>query len=230
MYNFYVLKGRKFINYKPTKEHYARALLRLTKEFDSYGDLDFQELKNDYPDKFKRFLYLLIKYVGCSFNSNKVYGEKEIREWFSFIETVSYMIAYMTPKEFAGMFPIEKTYDGAKYECKDYFYTKEYVADFGEDVQIGNDKVEEFLFAYQNWDINFYMVAWMGIVNRMHQVNGGRDMLVEFFEEQGTPLHTYHKEGNVLVDDETGERYEIRKPKNSLRKLFSVVSNEQEGM
>ena len=30
MYNFYVLDGKKLIDYKPKREHYARALERIT--------------------------------------------------------------------------------------------------------------------------------------------------------------------------------------------------------
>lgn len=139
------------------------------------------------------------------------------------IETVGQMTACMTPKEFSGMFPIEKRYDGAKYECKDYYYTKEYIARFSDGELIGDSRASEFLFEYQNRDVTFYMVAWMGIVNRMHQASGGRDMLVEFFADQGTPLHTYRREGNVFVDDETGEKHEIKKPRNRLRDFFHIV-------
>lgn len=70
MYNFYVLKGRKFINYKPQKEHYARALLRLTKEFDSY-DEDGRWLRDLYmnaPSKEVATLVMQINMNGIGFS------------------------------------------------------------------------------------------------------------------------------------------------------------------
>lgn len=58
-----------------------------------------------------------------------------------------------------------------------------------------------------------YAIHWMGIINQMHRLNGGRDIFVEFMEEQGISIPTYHKEGNYLVNNETGERYKVQKPK-----------------
>ena len=41
MYNFYVLDGKKLIDYKPKREHYARALERIT---DANGSYDLERL------------------------------------------------------------------------------------------------------------------------------------------------------------------------------------------
>lgn len=69
------------------------------------------------------------------------------------------------------------------------------------------------------------MVTWMGIVNRLHMLNGGRDITLEFFEDIGMPVHTFHEKAGYMVNDETGERFKIKKSTKRARKLFSVVSD-----
>ncbi len=223
MYNFYVMEGKKFIDYKPKKEHYARALNRLAEEIDSFACARYSELFQFYPDKARQYLYLNIKFVKHAFDFNKDYTAEEIRDWFVLIEGIGNMIGCLTPKEFMQIFPVEKDFDGEKYQCKDYFYTMEYISRLDSNKPIGKDNASEFLFEYQNWDINEYMSAWMGIVNRMHKLHGGRDITEEFFEENGLHIRTMKREGDFLVDDETGERFEIKKSENKLKKLFSVV-------
>nr|DAO59766.1 MAG TPA: hypothetical protein [Caudoviricetes sp.] len=146
MYNFYVLDGKKLIDYKPKREHYARALERIT---DANGGYDLERLWQERPDQFKQILYLSIKFIEHVFDNNSDCSQQETQSWFFIVE----------------------------------------------------------------------------FINQMHRLNGGRDIFVEFMEEQGISIPTYHKEGNYLVNNETGERYKVQKPKRRLRKLFSVVSN-----
>ena len=144
-----------------------------------------------------------------------------IEAGFDTLEFVSHVLRYFTPNEFMQMFPVEKDYDGHRYDVKDYFTTMETVRGIGIHNRIG-DRVEDFLFDYCNDDIDEYMVTWMTIVNRMHQLNGGRDMLIEFMEEQGMHPQTFHEEDGYLINDETGEKYEIKKPTQKVKKLFSI--------
>lgn len=50
-----------------------------------------------------------------------------------------------------------------------------------------------------------------------------KDILLEFMEEQGVKPHTMHSDGKYMIDDETGEKFEIKSPKNRMKKLFSVT-------
>ena len=130
------------------------------------------------------------------------------------------MIGILTPREFMRIFPIEKEYDGAKYEWKDYFYCMNYINEFGIDNKIG-DKAPDFLMEYWNWDINLYMVHWMGVVNRISMINGGKDIFLEFMEEQGVASH-FVSDGEYMINTDTGEKFKIVKPKSNVKKLFSV--------
>lgn len=222
MYNFYVLDGKKLIDYKPKREHYARALERIT---DANGSYDLERLWQERPDQFKQILYLSIKFIEHVFDNSSDCSQEETQSWFFIVEFINQMIAKITPRQFMEIFPIAKDYDGEKYGCKDYFYTKDYMAHLGYDAPIGEEKASEFLLEYWNPHIEIYAVHWMEIINKMHRLNGGRDIFVEFMEEQGLSFPTYHKEGNYLVNSKTGERHKVQKPKRRLRKLFSVVSN-----
>ena len=222
-YNFYVLEGRKLIDYKPKAEHYARAVQRhVNKIEEMFTTETFQDVKVKYPSEIDKTLFLLIKMLGKKDGEINRNDEALVFRYFSTISLISNLVGLYTPREFMRLFPIQKDYDGEKFGCKDYFYCMERINDFGIDQPIG-DRAPEFLMDYWNWDINFYMVTWMNVVSAMHFIQTGGDMLLEFFEEQGIHPHIMVKDGDYMVDEETGERFKIQQPKNQLRKLFSVV-------
>ena len=223
MYNFYIPEGKKFISYKPTKSHYTMAILRKNENSVEQTQQDIKAAEKGGPitDNLKQYVYLYIKLVSLLHDGWDINKPEVIEAGFDTIEFVSYMLRHFTPKEFMQMFPVEKDYDGRRYEVKDYFTTMETVREIGIHNRIG-DRVEEFLFGYCNDDINKYMVTWMMIVNRMHQLNGGRDVLIEFMEEQGVHPRTLHEEDGYFVDDETGEKYEIKKPVQKFQKFLSI--------
>lgn len=227
MYNFYVIEGKKLINYKPGYEQYTRAFTRVEEELEQKAEgISLEQLKRLFPELFVRSLYLFIKYVPVAYEKvEKSNLEEEMIQYFwAFIESVSARIGCLTPQEFVRLFPITKEYDGEKYGMKDYFYTAQKIKAMS-DEPIGEENVSEFLFNYCNRDIEEYMVTWMGIVNRLHMLNGGRDITLEFFEDIGMPVHTFHEEAGYMVNDETGERFKIKKSTKRARKLFSVVSD-----
>lgn len=222
MYNFYIMDGEKLIDYKPNTKHYASAIIRFTEKMDCLNGMSNEKFLSEYPDQFKQYLYLLIKFISKAFDSGKSYTEDEIKEWFYLISGVNDMVECLTPNEFMQMFPITKDYDGEKYEVKDYFYCTEYISHMDINKPIGQENGPEFLMEYWNWDINRYMCTWMVIVNRMHQTQGGRDITEEFFESQGVHFTTYHEEDGYMVNNVTSERHKILKPQKNLKKLFSV--------
>lgn len=227
MYNFYVIGGKKLINYKPSYEQYTRALTRVEDELEQKAEgLSLEQLKKLTPNLFCQNLYLLIRYVPAAYDKvKKNHREDEQLQCFGrFIQIVNAKAGLFTPQEFVQLFPITKEYDGEKYGIKDYFYTVEKIKVMP-DEPIGEDKISEFLFNYCNRDIDNYMVAWMEIVNRLHMLNGGRDITLEFFEDMGMPVHTYHEEAGYMVNDKTGERFKIKKFTKRARKMFSVVSD-----
>jgi len=223
MLNFYVMDGKKLIDFKPKWINYARAFDRKCKMAGLWENMTIQESKSAYPDDFKKNLYLLIKLKGKSDCKSLKRGDSDfVTKEFYIIEVICAMVGTLTPREFMNMFPIEKTFDGEKYQWKDYFYTRNYIEKFGMDKLIG-DKAPEFLMEYQNLDITHFMVYWMEVVSQMNILQGGKDILLEFMEEQGVKPHTMHSDGNYMIDDETGEKFEIKSPKKKMKKLFSIT-------
>lgn len=223
MYNFYIPEGKKLISYKPTESHYTMAILRKKEKCTEQTQRDIRIAEKGGPitDNLKQYVYLYIKIISLLNDVWDTDNPDVIEASFDTIVFISHVLQYFTPCEFIQMFPVRKDYDGHRYGMKDYYSTMEAVKEIGLYEKIG-DRVERFLFAYCNDDIDDYVVAWMGIVNRMHQMNGGRDMLVEFMEDQGVhPLTLYEEEG-CLVDGETGKIYEMKKPVQKVRKLFSI--------
>lgn len=222
-YDFYVIEGKKFIDYKPTVEHYEKALMQMIQR-ESFADCDltFRELKTISPSKMDKYLFLLIKSTKWLKTKTEKENEELVYIYFERISLISQIIGLYTPREFMRLFPISKDYDGEKTGTKDYFYCMEYIRKIGIDTPIG-EKASEFLMEYWNRDINLYVCKWMNIVTSMDIIQTGRDSMLDFFEENGLHFTKMHQEGRYMVNEETGERFKIAKPKKPMRKLFSVV-------
>ncbi|EHD4919980.1 hypothetical protein JQ662_000222 [Listeria monocytogenes] len=145
----------------------------------SYDNLD--------KEASKRYVFHAIKFIGLlkkgTSKSRKLPNvlEDEYDFIIQVIKEVKEMISRMTPREFMNLFPIEKDFKGHKYETKDYFYTKDMIASIGENNLIGSS-VDEFLWDYVNWEIRFYLLASMNVIDTfLHVMNkkGFTDVFLE---------------------------------------------------
>lgn len=92
MYNFYVIGGKKLINYKPGYEQYTRALTRVEDELEQKAEgLSLEQLKKLTPNLFCQNLYLLIRYVPAAYDKvKKNHREDEQLQCFGrFIQIVN---------------------------------------------------------------------------------------------------------------------------------------------
>lgn len=212
-YDFYIVDGKKPINYKPTVEHYERAFVRYCHKFLKDSDTFY-----DTKDK---ALFLLIRLIGRDKRKIEQMSDDEVYSLFRNMQLVNNLIGEYTPKELVNLFPIDKDYSGG--DCwKDYFYCTDYIKKFGIDRKIGDSAIE-FLMEYQNMDISLYILAVMRVVSAISLIENGTDPFIEAMEEMGVHPKTMYKEGNEMVDSETGERYKIAKPKNPMRKIFTII-------
>lgn len=212
-YNFYVLEGKKLIDYKPKSEHYKRAIIRMIQD-----DLYCLEDR----DKMKKYIFLNVRYIATERYDKKNFTYEQLNNRLQFMFNLTDLMGRLTPVEFMKMFPIPKEYDGEKYGVKDYFSTIKEVSKYLQDKPIG-DKITEFLMEYYNWDIMEFEVVKISTISDIRRMEGQKGVFEEFAEQNGLHLQTFYQDGNEMVDSETGERFEIAKPKNPLRKLFSVV-------
>lgn len=215
-YDFYVVNGKKLIDYKPKREHYVRALQRMIED-----DVHFP-LKRD---KLIKYIYLNVKLLVSSREDELSY--EQLRERLQFMFNLTDLIGQLTPGEFMQIFPIPKEYDGERYGSKDYFSTMQEVRKYPFGQPIGADKIIKFIMDYYNWDIMEFEVKKLSIISKIRRLDGQKGVMEEFLENQGIQLKTLHQEGDYLVDDKTGEWHKICKPKNPMRKLFSVATRDE---
>lgn len=211
MYNFYVMEGKKLIDYKPTQMHYKNALVRL---IDKVSNNEMQE------DTLKKFIWLSVKVINSSKIEKLEHEQLEGRLQLLFF--ITDLMGNFTPVEFMQLFPIPKEYKGKKYGVKDYFSTMKEVEKYPLDEPIG-EKILEFIMDYYNWEIFEFECQKLSIISKIRRINGELGVMESLMEENGIHMQTLRQEDNFLIDDETGERFEILKPKKKLRKLFSIV-------
>ncbi|ALX88128.1 hypothetical protein [Lacticaseibacillus paracasei] len=98
------------------------------------------------------------------------------------MEEVLTSVGGLTPREFMGIFPIEKTYDGKKYGCKDYFSTMlDSINANGIDKPIGEPF--KFLMEYWNDDVSDFMVNMMMTMSRINRGKTGKGLFEQFVDE-----------------------------------------------
>ena len=111
-------------------------------------------------------------------------------------------LTMLTPKMLKQIFPISKIYDGKKYDCLDYFSTKEALAQFDknkplisyeernlfpkEEVNAKATKVSLMLMEYQNPDIRkanlAYLLLQSEYVRRIKRIDITEELMEEFPE------------------------------------------------
>lgn len=99
---------------------------------------------------------------------------------FEFANTIANLMGSLKPKEFINIFPINKEYDGHKYQSKDYFYTKKYMDSLNQSKPIG-EEILHLLWEYQNMDITLFNIKMMGYMDDMRRLRGKPNVIEEFF-------------------------------------------------
>lgn len=131
------------------------------------------------------------------------------------IDFIKAVISTLTPDEFENIFPIEKTYDGDRYQMKDYFFTRKSLDEMGREKEIGND-VENLLWDYQNRKVTTFNVSNLSTLSDIRRNQGHKGIMEEFLEEKGVTTYTMYKDEkgkDFLQNNDTGETSEVKKPK-----------------
>ncbi|MBC1524465.1 hypothetical protein [Listeria booriae] len=143
------------------------------------------------------FLFYAIKYLGKLSLKNRT--ESELKSLFELCQIVRAHIGVMTPREFATFFPIDKTYDGAKWGNKDYFHTMKYINGIGGmDTVIGKRDLE-FIYEYDNWDVRFFTLTSLAIISEIQEELGGKSLIEELADDLNLEIFTEHDFGTGVV-------------------------------
>ena len=172
-------------------------------------------------DKLAKVGFAGIKYI-CSLRDitreNKRLGidqgrtlaEEKVR--FTVIDDIFTILSCLTLRNFVVTFPVEKYYDGDKWEEKDYFYTMDVLKDMDWNGPIGRDKLsEELLWDYYNADLRHAYMEYTSAMSAMYKAQTGRGLMEKFFEDRGVPTYTMDRETGIMKNNQTGD---IMKPQN----------------
>nr|DAT54052.1 MAG TPA: hypothetical protein [Caudoviricetes sp.] len=195
---------------------YLNAYIRTVKNFDPY--------KDNSTDAIKKAVFYGVKAINNKPKREHLIEEEIVNE-FNFISGVKALMSVLTPKEFTNMFPIEKDYDGDKYQMKDYFYTRDYISKLDSNRPIGNDeRILEFLWEYHNWDISFFVIASTRCISDYNRLHGEPTFMDDFAETMGLDTYTVYRDdkGNDFIIDD-GRTVKLEKPKPRRPKHFKVI-------
>jgi hypothetical protein len=162
-------------------------------------------------DNFHRLVYWGVKIFSRGTLDGLDFDELQLR--FQTICTIKRLVGQLTPAELLQIFPPEKTYDGCRYQCKDYFSTMEALRRHGMDKPIG-EAATSLLWDYMNPDICEFEVGCLSTMSAIRRAEGYKGLIEEFFEEQGKPLTVYYeakdsKGRKYMIDGNTGRRQRV---------------------
>ncbi len=137
---------------------------------------------------------------------------KENQYRFQLIDNIFGVLGCLTLRNFVNTFPIDKTYDGAKWECKDYFYTMDVLSKMDWDKPIGRDELSELLWDYDNADLRHAYVEFTTAMSAIYRAQTGKGIAETWLDDLGIPTYTEDKETGIMINNQTGD---IIKPKKA---------------
>ncbi len=105
--------------------------------------------------------------------------EEQIR--FIVIDSIFTILSCLTLRNFVTIFPIDKTYDGDKWEEKDYYYTMQVLSEVDWDKPIGRDELSELLWDYMNADLRHAYMEYTSAMSAMFKAQTGKGIAEKFF-------------------------------------------------
>lgn len=162
-----------------------------------------------------------VKYIN-TFELSKDMTYLQTRNFFEFIIMIKNIMNYITISDLINLFPPIKTYDGKKYECKDYFSTMEYLNRLDLNGILG-EEIDEFLNNYYNNDIINMQVKSFLVVDRLRYFRGEPGMLETFAEMFDVDTYSINFEDNYIVNNRT---MEVSKIHPALPRYLKIVRKE----
>lgn len=141
--------------------------------------------------------------IKLGIEEDKTLEEEQVR--FTVIDSIFTILGCLTLRNFVTTFPIDKTYDGEKWECKDYFCTMEILSAMDWDKAITRDELSELLWDYENEDLRHAYMEYTSAMSAMHKAQTGKGIMEKFFEDRGVPTYTMDKETGIMKNNQTGD-------------------------
>lgn len=228
--NFTVIKPTETEYNEEIKSVYRTALLNEAWERQYHNSVLQAMEKNrgikvaDYPqDDLMKIALCGIKYI-CSAHKVKRENDKlgtgyepsleEQKIKFQLIDAIFTVCGHLTLRNFVNTFPIDKDYDGAKWECKDYFYTMNVLSKMDWDKPIGRDELSELLWDYMNKDLSYAYVEFTTAMSAIYRSQTGKGLAETWCDNMGIPTYTEDKETGIMINNQTGDIMKMKKSSN----------------
>lgn len=130
---------------------------------------------------------------------------------FTVIDSIFMILGCLTLENFVITFPIDKTYDGVKWECKDYFSTMEVLFSMDWNKPIGRDELSELLWDYYNADLRHAYMEYTSAMSAIYKAQTGKGIMEKFFEDCGVPTYTMDRETGIMKNNQTGDIVKTQK-------------------
>lgn len=175
-------------------------------------------------DNIKQCIYYGVQYIKKWTLNYKQPTFEEISDVFQELCLLEEIMGLLTYNEFINIFPPIKEYDGEKYGCKDYWFTKQFLEQFNLNTEIGSN-IDMFLMDYYSSDIVSYNVGKYMICDLLRRAEGKPSILESCIEEQNLPIdtYTYNKTHNYMQNQRTGKTQKVSKPKKNRPEYLKIV-------
>lgn len=142
-------------------------------------------------------------------DEGRTLAEEQIR--FRVIDGIFTILGCLTLRNFVNTFPIDKTYDGEKWQCKDYFSTMEVLSKMDWDKPIGRDELSELLWDYYNADLRHAYIEFTTAMSAIYRAQTSKGIMEQFCEDHGIGTYTMDKKTGVMRDNQTGDVFKTQK-------------------
>ena len=130
---------------------------------------------------------------------------------FQMIDSIFGILGCLTLRNFVNTFPIDKTYDGEKWECKDYFSTMEVLSKMDWDKPIGRDELSELLWDYDNADLRHAYIEFTTAMSAIYRAQTGKGIAETWLDDLGIPTYTEDRETGIMINKQTGDIMKTKK-------------------
>lgn len=174
-----------------------------------------KQLEPDNKDVTKRIIFYTFNYLAIV--DINAMDRENLESLLVFDQMLLNTICELTPAELMTIFPVTKSYDGAKYQCKDYFSTMDALQGHGLHEPIRTtETASSLLWAYMNPVVMMYQVHRMSAISELHSMETGKGLMEQFFEDQGVKVGTFRKyetdDGQTFMIGEDGRSFPVKKP------------------
>ena len=153
----------------------------------------------------KRLVLWLGRYTTWTYDHKELFNIETI---FTMSELYKTYITDLTYKEFMEIYPIEKRYDGARWETRDYYSTIEFLSNVDLDSKIGGEKqVMDLFWEYDNWELLDVASANMCIMSAMSRKLLGVDPTEAFLTKEENYAHD--SKGNIVGVTADGKTHKV---------------------